>query len=287
MRAIETAVGPSTPIDQINESTVNRVYTHFLNLIGDGRIARETAKTRWGLFRGLVRFAWSMRLIELPRNLDYKSIETPPKAVPTWPIQDVRAALAASSGQLRLHLLLMLNCGMYQKDISDLQDHEVGWTEGTITRKRSKTGHEKNTPVVTYRLWPDTLACLKQYRSGGKTVLLTGDGRPWVRAEPQPDGKIRQSDGIARNYRRLVASHNEKNPKNKLAARPLKELRKTSASLLYGHSDYGRLANHFLGNSPRGIAEKNYLDPRTPGFQELFDRALEWLGIQYGFLPPV
>lgn len=279
MRSIESAMGSQTAVSRIDEQTVDRVYQYFMTAIADRKLARETAKTRWGLFRGLIRFGWTRRLYELPRNLDERSINSPPKTVPNWTVAEIKRTVAASSGQLRLALLLMLNIGAYQKDISDLQDDEVNWIDGTITRKRSKTKDHKDAPTVTYRLWPETFALLKKFRSGKETVLMTGDGRPWVRAEPQTDGKIKQCDGIARNYRRLVAAHNEKHPDEKLAGRSLKQLRKTASSLL--KPKFGDVALHYLAHSPRTVAEKNYIKPS----QEQFDAALQWLGEQFGFAP--
>jgi integrase len=281
MRSIEIAIGPMRSAESIDEATVDQVYNHYMNAIAEGNLARETAKTRWGLFRAFVKFAWSRRLIELPRNLESKSITSPPVAVPIWSDEEVKATIAASTGQLKLHLFLMINLGMYQKDIADLKDTEVDWNAGTITRRRSKTKDAKGSPTVTYRLWPQTFALLKEFRSGGELVLLTGDNRAWVRAEPKSGGKILQCDGIARNYRRLIAAYKKKNPDKPLAARPLKELRKTSASKLDEHGEYGRYAQHFLGQSPRSIADRHYITPS----QARFDMALEWLGRGYGFLP--
>ncbi len=59
----------------------------------------------------------------------------------------------------------MLNCEMYQGDLSDLKPSEVDWTNGTITRKRSKEKNQENAPVVTYKLWENTFALLKTYGS--------------------------------------------------------------------------------------------------------------------------
>ena len=66
------------------------------------------------------------------------------------------------SDKTKLYLLLMLNCGMYQNDIAELLDEEVNWKNGTITRARSKT-RDRNGPVVTYKLWPETFALLKKH----------------------------------------------------------------------------------------------------------------------------
>ena len=44
-----------------------------------------------------------------------------------------------TSDRTKLYILLMLNCGMTQKDVADLQKTEVDWDAGYISRKRSKT----------------------------------------------------------------------------------------------------------------------------------------------------
>ena len=92
----------------------------------------------------------------------------------------MRTLVAAATGQLKLHILLALNCGYTNTDIAELKDPQVDWQRGAISRKRSKTQHVANVPVVTYPLWPQTFALLRQYRSGQATVLLTRSGGPWA-----------------------------------------------------------------------------------------------------------
>ena len=71
----------------------------------------------------------------------------------------------------------MLNCGMYQNDIAELRQEEVNWKKGTITRARSKT-RERNGPVVTYKLWPETLCLLKKHRATGRAGAHHRRGQP-------------------------------------------------------------------------------------------------------------
>ena len=73
-------------------------------------------------------------------------------------------SLLAAPDRTKLYILLMLNCGMTQKDIADLAVTEVNWEEGRIKRKRSKTGDCENVPTVNYKLWPETLRLLRQER---------------------------------------------------------------------------------------------------------------------------
>jgi integrase len=168
----------------------------------------------------------------------------------------------------------MGNCGFTQSDVSDLKDQEVDWKEGRITRKRSKTSDDEGVPVVEYKLWDVTFDLLKEYRSGGESVLLTETGKPWV-YEKLVDGKMRSTDNVASNFTHLKAKLKRKG----IIAKPLKLIRKTSASLLGTHEVYGRYSSHFLGHSPRSIADRHYVKPS----RDLFDKAIAWLAQQYGY----
>ena len=67
------------------------------------------------------------------------------------------------SRRTKLYLLLMLNAGMYQADVSDLGADEVNWQAGTITRKRSKRWKAVGSMSVTYKLWPETVELLREF----------------------------------------------------------------------------------------------------------------------------
>jgi hypothetical protein len=266
-------------VEQIDAARLHGFYLWCLAKVEERR-GDPTHKAGWGseyakkIFataRSFVRFLWESGLIELPRNIDSKAFRfgNGAKSVPTWTVAEVQRVVQEAPGQLRLHLLLMLNCGFTQTDVSDLLDTEVDWKVGRITRKRSKTAGHENVPTVCYKLWPVTFELLKQYRSGTERVLLTESGRPFVRKELVA-GKLVKADGIASNYAHL---------KRRLRFRkPLKQLRKTVATLLESHPTYGRFTSLFLGHAPRSVKERNYAAPP----QELFDEAVTWLGEQLG-----
>jgi integrase len=249
-----------------------RLHDYYLWCL---RKAEWSATYKKGVFataRTWVRWLWEQGAIDPPRNLESKSFRFGggAKRIETWTIQEVRRVVREAPGKLQLALLLMLNCGMTQGDVSDLLDSEVDWTEGRITRKRSKTADNENTPTVNYKLWSKTFALLKKHRSGGERVLLTESGRPFIRKETI-NGKMVKSDGFKSNYDHL---------KKRLGfGRPMKLLRKTAATMLEGHETYGRLVTLFLGHSPRSVKDRHYSAPP----QELFDSALLWLGEQFGF----
>jgi integrase len=242
-------------------------------LTKDGWSADYKAKT-FGVARTFIRWLAEQAILDLPQNINSRSFtfKNGPKAVPTWTPEEFRIVLAAATGQFRLHLLLMANCGFTQRDIADLKDTEVDWKAGRITRKRSKTRDQANVPTVSYPLWGRTFELLREYRSGGPVVLLNKAGKSQKWSEMTDGGKLRKSDSIASYYNWLK--------RKKLGGfkKPLKELRKTSASLLETRPEYRGFSTLFLGHAPQTIADRHYVRPP----QDLFDQAVLWLGEQLG-----
>lgn len=265
-------LGPLVSIETVDTQTVERYYIFLSDCVAEGRWSKDFAAKCFRTFRQFVEWASGHSYVTKPPNLDSRDFRFTrhAKEVPVMTPAEVRTLIDAATGQLRLHLLLMANCGMTQSDVSDLKHEEVDWGAGRIRRKRSKTRAEEGAPVVDYPLWTPTFTLLREHRSANpELVLVTRSGKRWVWDE-LVDGKLKSSDNIATNYSRL---------RKKLKAGQLKLIRKTSASLLDSHEHWGRYASHFLGHSPRSIADKHYVRPSV----EQFDRAVIWLGEQYGY----
>jgi integrase len=269
-------------LEEVDAQRLHDFYLHCIGRVqerqadpaGKAGWSAEYAKKVFATARSFLRFLWESELIPLPRNIDSKAFRfgNGAKPVPTWTVEEVRRVITEAPGKLKLALLLMVNTGATQTDVSDLLDTEVDWVAATITRKRSKTSDHENVPTVCHKLWPVTFALLQKYRSGQGRVLLTESGKPYVRKELVA-GKLVKSDNIASNYAHL---------KRRLGfKKPLKQLRKTSASLLESHPVYGRLTTLFLGHSPRSLKDRHYAAPSQP----LLDEAVAWLGEQYGLCP--
>ena len=161
---------------------------------------------------------------------------------------------------------------MTQADISALTPDEVDFSAGTITRKRTKTGDYAGVPVVCYPLWKSTLALLKKHRNPkARTILTNEDGGQLKNEKITDDGKYTKNDNIAVAYYRLCVRAG-------IEHKPLKLLRKTSASLLYHSEKFSQYAPLFLGHAARTIAEKNYYGKAGQSFTD----AIRWLGSQYG-----
>ncbi len=187
-------IGPTTLIDELNGLTLEAYYKHLAKKKSEGVYSLDYCKNLFGAVKNFVFRLSEHGMIPLPGNLrrlrfvtgqDDDEDSTPEH----FEAHEVRELLTAcNSERTRLYMLLCLNCGMYQNDISELRDRQVDWTAGTITRKRSK--RRKGGYKVKYPLWPETFELLKKHRSGKERVLLSEEGNPLV------DYKVRDhSDG--------------------------------------------------------------------------------------------
>jgi integrase len=121
-------------------------------------------------------------------------------------------------------MALALNCGMGQKDITDLKVGEIDWAGGYIERTRSKTGVK-----TKHKLWGKTLELLAEFRTVGAApddrFFLNENGLPLLRRRVE-DGVFKHCDAIKNAIDRLLL----KTGLN--GGRGLYCLRKTGASLI-------------------------------------------------------
>jgi integrase len=260
---------PESPIDSIDADRWEEWYHHVRSLAG----SIETKKKRYRYARSWVEWMAGKALIPPPANLANRKFRFVggQRKVPTMTPEEVKSLVEAAPGQLALHLLLMSNCGYTQNDVAELRPDQVDWGKGRICRKRSKTEHHAEVPEVNYKLWTVTFDLLKKHGNRqGDRVLLTKSGLPWVRDLLDETGKRKKVDAIKSNYAHL---------RKKGFIRPMKLLRKTSATMIETIREYAPYSSHFLGHSPRIIKDRSYTAPN----EALFDEILDWLGRQYGF----
>jgi integrase len=273
IRAFTGWTGEETAIDAIDETKLEGFFTHLTGKVGAGEYSPNYAHTLLMTAKQFISRLAELKLIPLPGNIRsrrFRFNHSAPAKIETFTVEELRSMLAACDGfseKTRLYILLSLNIGAYQHDLAELRQDEVDWRHGTITRQRSKT-RERNGPVVTYRLWPETFELLKKHRAAeGDLALTTEEGNPLVRYWIE-GGKMRRYDCIHSAWTRLA----EKMDLTKMRL-GMKHLRKTSSTLLGQHPQYKYFAGHFLADSPRGMDQKHYVKPSD----EEFFSALEWL----------
>jgi len=263
--------------------TAPKLEAFFGFVSGQVAEAKWTSTTATGVFmtaRQFIRRLAELGVIPLPGNISSRRFRFGSGAtqVETFTDDELKTVFGAATERTKLYLLLMLNCGMYQNDVAELAVSEVDWKAGTITRKRSKTRDRKDAPTVCYKLWAETFRLLKAHRAkaavsndrGETRVLLTSGEKPLVFAGVN-DGKHTAYDAIQSAYVRLQMRCGVK--------KPLKCLRKTAASKLGSHPEYGAYAQHFLAHAPKGMTDRHYVKPD----QAKFDKGVNWLGKQFGY----
>lgn len=262
-------IGPDCAIDAIDEAKLEDYFNHLSSKVREEAYSPSYAHELLMTAKQFIARLAEMKLLALPGNIRsrrFRFNHSAASRIETFTVGELRELLEAATQRTRLYLLLMLNCGMYQNDIAELRDDEVDWRAGTVTRRRSKT-RERNAPIVTYRLWPETLVLLKRHKSGGPLVLTTDEGNPLVRYSLDGE-KFSRYDVIQSAWTRLAEKLGKR--KHRLG---MKHLRKTSSTLLGEHPRYKFYTTHFLADSPKGMTMKHYVVPSDAEFFE----SLEWL----------
>ncbi len=269
-------IGSETDVVDITGKQLSGYRLALLEDVQANKWSQTTASDRLNSVKSFVRWLWVIEAIpSLPRIMAEKSkalqISRSSSSIVTFTKQEIATLLREASDRTKLYILLMLNCGMTQKDIADLDVAEVDWESGRVTRKRSKTKDWENVPVVSYPLWPETLRLLRQEYCGGDSgrALLNSKGDPLWYSEVGDDNRLKRNDNVRSAFERLKRKTDIKKPQ--------KSLKKTSASSLRNHPKYAGLEDLFLGHAPRRTSDKHYTQvPRS-----LFDEAIAWLGTEF------
>lgn len=274
LRSFAQWAGPESDVNILTAQKLEAYWASLALKVTEKEYAPASAATVFRTVKMFIRRLGEYGLIPLPGNIASRRFRfnEQPGEVSRYSVDEVKAMLAKAADRTKLYILLACNCGMYQGDIADLGDDEVDWTEGTITRPRSKT---PKGPKVTYRLWPETFALLRKLKAtvkvsngrGSNRVLLTCSGKPLVEHVLREDGGTKSNDRIRDNF--IILSKKLKLPQRL----KIKLLRKTAASELGSHPAYGAYTQYFLAHSPRGVADRHYIKPDDMQFQA----ALEWL----------
>ncbi len=258
----------SEPVAEIDAAKVKDAF---------GRIAKmevepNTKHKRWGFFKRWVRFLDSMEIIDLPRSLRNKDkafvFKKEAKEIRTYPTALVQSVVKELPDKLRCWVLLGLNCGMTNTDIAELRHTQV--SDGYLTRKRIKLRNRLNAPEVRYKLWPETLDLLMNFKSDdANRWFVSSTGTPLVSNRMDGD-KPKLYDLIGNEWKWYKT-------KNAVPIQ-LRAFRNIGATLLEKHEVYGRpsIVEKFLADKPTTIATAHY----GAASQELFDKATDWLRVQ-------
>ncbi len=274
-------MGQDTAVIDIDSTSLRKYHASLVSIATSDKWSTTTARNYIVSLKAFIRWLWQIEAIaSLPRVLDGKSdvlniTAKIPDAV-IYTTDEIKFVLSQAKERTKLFVLLMLNCGMTQKDISDLLKKEIDWENGRIVRKRSKTASAHNVPTVSYLLWPETLRLLKVHHDDGpgERALLNSNNLPLWTEQRDKDGKYKKTDNIKNAFDRLKAKTS--------TSKPLKAFKKSSASRLRDNEKYNGVEDLFLGHAPQKMSDKHYTT--TP--QRLLDSAICWLATEYGLASP-
>ena len=278
---------PITSVDRIGtKDHIDAYYSYLVTQVLAKEIKPEYARNLFGDFKTFVFWLADEEVLkEYPRCLQRKSKQYQfPKSLQTpetIPLELVRRIWGAADPRMKLYILLTLNTGGGASEIGKLKKREYDPVAGRITRKRSKTEDSAKTPVVSYKLWPETKALLDQEianrinyptRPESANLLLVNpkNGKPlWF--ESVNDGKCSRTDSIARHFKSLIERLQEDDPD--MPEVTYYALRRTAATEIYNEPQYRECHELWLGHAPKTVAEKHYIAPSST----ILDACLVWL----------
>jgi len=181
--------------------------------------------------------------------------------VPT--VAQVKRLMQVCHGAERLWVLLGLNCGMYEADISELVADDI--RGDCLWWDREKQSHTNQFRTLHW-LFPETRALMDEIRQQSGRLFLHPDGKPYLYFE---NGKRKKRIGNIIAKRGVI---------------PFKSLRKFSASWMAKQKDGERLARQFLGHKPPGML-RPYVRDDFSSLTKALGRYRLWL-IRQGVLNP-
>lgn len=217
MARLLKALGPHRLVADLLPEDFARLRASWAETRGAFALTADITKVRT-----LFRFAEAEGLIErVPRygpGFEKPSRKTIRKAragsaARMFEPEEIARLLALAKPQLRAMILLGLNAGMGNTDLSALPSDAVNLKTGLLDFPRPKTGVERRAP-----LWPETIAALEEVASvrpaarspeAKGLVFVTKYGKAWVRVQA-PDARRRSAstavaiDGIGLEFGKLM-----------------------------------------------------------------------------------
>lgn len=282
LRAIPEGVwSRETDVSTISQKTV---LAHYGWLAGLNLVPGSHNK-RLGFFRRFVTWLYEQHMIEtLPRNLKSKDQRKKVEHVEVTTFDGIKEFVDGLPVRLRTWAMLCLNCGMTAADLGKLfwadgklklgdtvgvgQDSIkimglIDATTWTIRRRRAKTGKNPKTPTVTYKLWPETIALLKDLPRDRQLVFVTETGSP-LHVSKYTETTKSKSKAVRKD---LFGDY------WRGQRIPLGKLRSIAANALYGDVLYRQYKDYFLAHKPNTMADKHYGKEKD----DPFFRALDYI----------
>lgn len=192
-------------------------------------------------------------LDELPRNLTLKSHRFKAVAKRVKKFDHVKQELAQLDDRSHLWALLGINCGMTQADLGALTWGMIDLKKGTLTRKRVKTEAQTFVPIVTYKLFRETIKLLKSLSSNKQDGLVFTNDKGGAMYEVRyDDGK----ESVTIKKEDLFSTYCNRQKRKPII--PLGKYRSIAATALKMDNRFRSFTDYFLGHAPKDISDKHY-----------------------------
>ena len=258
-------------------TTIDSEYVERYHDAVDGVTAFEqiTKIGYFKAFRMLVRWCSHQTACELiaPKNLESKEFKfrqpqgtgrkRQEKKAMLWTPQEFKKAIDTLPAPYSCYLMLMLNCGFRHVDLSMLRPSDLNLKAGRIVIQRNKLNQKETAPVVSYKLWPKTIALLKKAMSNDPDFLFRNE-----RGGP-----------VENSIKCWWKDHSNDYAKGKR----LDFLRKTGSTIVARHDR--NLDDMYLGECLNTTAKVSYSFNDGEPCQAL-DDAIGMLGSEFGFCEP-
>jgi len=255
--------------DKLSDILTSYQRTRLRSLVSGAK--PRTIKHELRTVEVMVRWGFREHHIQiLPRCIEeYAKIKIPSPDPEFFTIDEVKMLYNAAPGKSRLYMLLALNCGYTQMDISSLSHHMIDWDAGIIRRSRHKTDQPQE-----HKLWPDTRKFLQQYMTNPNEhdlCLLGERGNPLLYECIRKNGKPYRVDTIRLAFNRIRKECD-------IAERTFTTLRNTGANAIAKNFQKTPwLVDMYLGHSEKAT-KKFYVATQ---FDELH-KATDWLACHFG-----
>lgn len=255
-------------VSKINTETVN----NFSKWLYSKNYTPGTHNKILGFFRRFVN--WTVEdglLTDLPSNLFKKTLRKKITVKKVRSFDNVIEQINDLPIRIRFWTILAFNCGMGPVDLGSVTWEDIDQNNWTLTRRRVKTSDHKETPDVTYKLWPETIKLLQTLPHRSGHLFLTETGTPLYKSAYDTQSSNGSTTVITTD---LFSSY-----WNKLAKKPtftLGKIRSIGSSIIENEPSGKFVSKHsvlYNGRMPRNIDEKNYLYNRLT----FLDDALKYL----------
>jgi integrase len=190
------------------------------------------------------------RLFRLPK------VKTAPTTIKTFSVAELARLYKQAEGQMKLLILLALNCGFCSAELSTLRRDEIDLDAKTIRRARQKTA-----VVAEWKLWDETVKALKEnMQAKGELALATDGGKPLMFYSP----KGHRVDVIPNRWNRLLRRANADGGATIHGS--FKLLRKTGATMVRAIGGV-EVSETYLAHSEKTVA-RFYSTPSPQHLQD-------------------